>query len=129
MNHIEKRLEAYKSGIALIEAFNHNYSIDLPENIISVWLGFQIPTVAIHCGLAPNEHGRAKVLCAIGDALGREGWTKEEDSMRSSTFKWKREIDGVRVEIESAEPIPERKTGIPVPPSAFPILIKDVEAA
>lgn len=127
MNLLEQRIKEQIKNLEVLAFFNDTHPLELPSALVSIYSGMDKPHLTIHCGSAPNEHGRNKMLSAIGDAYGREGWKKHESAYSRNSFSWKREIEGVLVEIESAEPIPERQQNIPVSPSAFPILIKDEE--
>ncbi len=69
---------------------------------------------------------RDAALAKIGEMLGRSGWTKKANGFDAS-FRYKREIDGVKVLIEGAEMLSVLEGEIPVPQSAFPIMLEDRE--
>lgn len=69
-----------------------------------------------------TEH-RDRLLSKIGDALGRDGWTKKADDRNG--FRYRRVIDGIEIQIQGAESFPESEGEVPIPPSAFPLLLED----
>lgn len=123
------RIAQFKAGLATLEAFAEKYPLEIPEGLFSAYIITAKPELTIWVHLAPNEHGRLKLLSVIGDSFGREGWVKSESPYSRERFNWKREIDGVAVSLEGAETIPERQINIPVPVSAWPILIEESAVA
>ncbi len=58
-----------------------------------------------------------------GEVLGKDGWIRE---VRFSEINWVRDIDGMHVMIQHAENNNMHDT--PVPPHAFPLQLKNIEA-
>lgn len=73
--------------------------------------------------LCRTSADRDKALAFIGDALGRDGWTSEEDR-HNRGFTWSKVVDGIQIKIIGAEVLPP-VTASPVPPSKFPLQLAD----
>lgn len=124
---MKQQLATLRENLNILDAFAEAHPIGIPEQMITCY-GFS-RSISIQIQYAPNQAGRDKVLAAVGDALGRDGWTKRRDRNYPDRWNFSREIDGIKVEIEGAEINRMEDTPIPVPPSAFPLMIEDSPAA
>ncbi len=114
---LKSQLEKERQNLELLELFDGKYP-NLPGQ-----------AYVFNCSLNIDlRHERAEkrdaALAKVGEILGRNGWTKKP-SDRDFGFRYKRQIEGVTVLIEGAEMVMVPDGEIPVPPSAFPILLED----
>jgi hypothetical protein len=120
MKNLQIQLDIERGYLATLDAFAAKY----PETPGTAYV-FNC-SVNIDLKYSGEEH-RNRVLAKIGETLGRNGWMKRQAGV-APCFNYRREIDGVTVNIEGAEGCDFSDKPIPVPPSAFPILLNDVPA-
>lgn len=81
------------------------------------------PTITFNIDMAPNEGGREQLLALAGDLFGRTDWIKKLN-YGNTHFHWIKDLQGVKITLNDAERILLPQDKIPVPPSAFPILLE-----
>lgn len=122
---MKKEIASYKANLAILEAFAEAHPIDIPDEMMNIqpWS----TGLEIHIQYAPNQAGRDKALSIIGATLGRDGWTKRRDTYAHANDQWDfmRTIDGVKITLKGAEVNRMEDVPIPVPPSAFPMLLEN----
>jgi hypothetical protein len=120
------RLKGLAHQVELLGHFSDQFAEKLPAGVAGIMIGDSgKPLCCISTGYSPEDRTRA--LALAGDVFGTNGWTKTA-SYDKEFYHWKREIDGVEVTIYHAEPIPMESDKQPVPPAAFPIMLKEVAA-
>lgn len=107
-------------GLAIAIAFASKYPEleDVNHSTIIV----EQPNITIWC----NTDNRESTLAGVGKLLGRDGWLTQE-SYGAKSLNWKKELDGVVVILDDAQELEKPPVGIPVPPSAFPLMLEDTE--
>lgn len=68
---------------------------------------------------------REEVLATVGELLGTENWIAKTQPS-SSYYTWERTFDGLVVVLMNAASKPD-ELPVQVPPSAFPLMLKNVE--
>ena len=110
---LKQQLDDARKGVALVEQLLSTYPRLEADRNAMVHTGF-LPPSLILCDAA-----------LAGEVLGKDGWTRETNKW-GKCFIWCREINGVRVRIDNAEPFALPEDDSPVPPSAFPLLLQQV---
>lgn len=132
MQHIELTLSRVAEGIAIAKAFLDKFSQDAPAGFPAT-LAFDYkgkPHVSLCMPSTDDkwseetEDNRQKLLAAAGDLFGRQGWTRDLNYDKTG-YDWLQTIDGVAVKIANAERREDPRTGTPVPPTLFPVLLMD----
>lgn len=121
---MHERIASYKSQINTMSEFASRFGESLPFGVASLTLDTynNKPNCLIRTGYTPQDRIKSLALC--GEVFGPGGWTKQIN--HDKTFwNWTRNINGVDIIIYQAEQIPLESDNQPVPPSAFPLLLKE----
>lgn len=125
--HFQARIDSWKAQAESMQRFADNYAKKLPIGVAHASLDSYEggPKCSISTGY--TAEGRTRALALAGEVFGTHGWVKTLNRDKDF-YHWKREIDGVEVTIYKAESIPVERENQPVPPAAFPIMLKEVDA-
>lgn len=126
LEQIRASIQSYKSQIEILEQFAEKFGPLIPNGVASISLDYftgTAPMCSISTGFSADD--RVKALALAGEVFGPQGWTKALNQDRTH-YHWNRTINGVAVTIYQAEVIPSESENQPVPPSAFPLLLKEV---
>lgn len=122
---MKDQFEKFETGMNTLGAFVAKYSeaLKLPDNMAQISLSGDFTQCTIFANWAPNEDGRQRILSVVGEAFGRDGWTRKPE-VYNGTFNWLKTLDGVHVTVQSAQKMPEAEES-PVYPNEFPIMLND----
>ncbi len=98
-----------KKNILVAEAFAVKYS-DFPHGYLT-----------LNFNMKPCLYLEAKECAETGEFFGKIGWTRTPNSS-GTKFNWEMDVDGVRLHISECED--NVTLNSPVPPQAFPLLLK-----
>lgn len=121
-NNAYSQLAEMRRNLDWLIEFASTHPVSLPSHLVI--LSLYGPLVTIQASHAPHQQGVDKVLSAVGDAYGRDGWKKRPSRYNLGRFDYRKEIGGVKLCVEGAERFTFGED-IPVPPSAFPVLLED----
>lgn len=121
----QSRLKAWTTQIDLLQKFADAFADKLPLGVASISMDsyYDKPTCSISTGYSGEDRSRS--LALAGEVFGTTGWMKSM-SHDKDFYHWNREISGVTVTIYKADPIPMEQDKQPVPPTAFPLMLKEV---
>lgn len=77
-----------------------------------------------------DQCDRDKALAHLGEVFGRSGWEAKLSAgyHQFHGYDWRKEVDGVLIQIEGAQPTGQPKS-FPVDPKQFPLQIEDAQPA
>lgn len=124
---MKSRLTTLQTNVAtLVEAMDGIVlPPDFPDGIVIFSANYG-PELTIYIDNAPNIAGREQLLAIFGDLFGRDGWIKHRD-YGNTYFNWKKSFRDVAITLNHAEDIPLPIDKTPVAPTAFPILLGNVQ--
>ena len=124
---MKSRLAYIEANLAVLHSLLDPLTLpnNFPDYLITIIADLEDhPAVNLNCNTAPNQHGRDKLLSLAGEWFGTDGWVKEL-SYDNKTFNWKKQKGGVYLKIEGAEKLPIPDSNVPVPPTAFPLMLNE----
>lgn len=117
---LKEQADKLKHQLQLLVNFVNKYTF--PEGVADASVFPDNTTVSLNVGY--SEADRINVLVLAGDQLGRTQWTKKPD-WHKDYFTWTKVVDGVKVSITRAEPLPIATEALPVYPTEFPLQLVD----
>lgn len=114
-----------RTNLKVLEDFLTIHPSSLPENLLTFSITGDAPRITVYKHNIPNDDGVQRVLAAVGDDWGRDGWVKNPDYYNRN-WHWDKTLHGVQLHLEDIETIPPFVTQ-PVHPTSFPLQLTDVE--
>ena len=111
---LQEQIDKLASDLQILTDFVSNYGQCFNDDEIVVGIGTY-----------RKPHFTCRDAALAGEVFGKDGWTRQQ-SWQVTCFNWTREIDSVAVTIQDAETIPLPKTGDPISPKQFPLLLKEI---
>lgn len=134
MQYLQSAIDQKRAHLETAQIFVNKYGSKMPENLpVNLQVEWGAPSLSLHLPFrlrmeaGERASHRERLLSTAGDIFGREGWSRHLSHDRDS-YDWKKDLDGVKITVYSAEDLHAPLEGSPVPPQAFPVLLMDADA-